>query len=407
MASADKFVEVKEALEEAHPNQLIIISILTENFGEIVNDDYIVEYIKAIFEDEEVELESMAEIKYAIDLVNATKAVEAAEEAVAEFDETGNTPQEEIDAAQDLYNAALELVEALDPEVEGLGAKLEAVETKIENEQDALDAMNDAIEAAEAALADHIATGGKEDDDAYVAVVEALAAKPRAIETIINVTDALVEATKQITADEDNAALDAVEKIIDENQPFADIDAIKAVVPEGIKVSVALTKLPEVGVQGEAKVTLTKNAQKKVIEKVELAHLILEAPEERVTVANNLLNVTEEGALFLVAGLVDDSNRQKPVSLAEVKAYMDETYDVDFNADAIKVTDGKIEIVGTILSTEDWNKVKASGNKTIPYRITLMQDGSTVEDTAQDSEKKVLKIAMYEDGVAVIEKIEK
>ncbi|MDR9749525.1 InlB B-repeat-containing protein [Paenibacillus taichungensis] len=108
----------------------------------------------------------------------------------------------------------------------------------------------------------------------------------------------------------------------------------------------------------------------------------------------NVARVTETGAKFLAAGLVNESGAEVPSTLGEIKEYIENKYEVSFNAEAISVVDGQISITGSVLSPADWAKVKANGNKTIPYRITLVEDGTKV---------KAAKIAMYQDGNAVIE----
>ncbi|PWW37459.1 hypothetical protein, partial [Paenibacillus pabuli] len=108
----------------------------------------------------------------------------------------------------------------------------------------------------------------------------------------------------------------------------------------------------------------------------------------------NVARVTEAGAKFLAAGLVNESGAEVASTLGDIKVYIETKYDVSFNAEAISVVDGQISITGSVLSSADWAKVKANGNKTIPYRITLVEDGTKV---------KAAKIAMYQDGNAVIE----
>ena len=100
---------------------------------------------------------------------------------------------------------------------------------------------------------------------------------------------------------------------------------------------------------------------------------------------------------YLVLGLNEEGKEvQKVATLAEVKTFIDDKYTVIFNANAIQVEDEKISITGSILNTEDWNKVKENGDKTIPYRITVLNSDKT---------KKIAKIAMYQDGLAVIESL--
>ncbi len=139
--------------------------------------------------------------------------------------------------------------------------------------------------------------------------------------------------------------------------------------------------------------------------------IILEAPSDGLTELDKLDGVTAEGAKFLVYGLNTEDNGgpeygpQKPSTLSEIKNFIDGTYAVTFNSENIVVTDGKIEITGNVLSTADWNKVKAAGG--IPgtaYRITLVKDTATTNgNKGVPAEDKVAKIAIYEDGVAVIE----
>ena len=107
--------------------------------------------------------------------------------------------------------------------------------------------------------------------------------------------------------------------------------------------------------------------------------------------------LTAENARYLVFGLTNGGTAQKVATLEEVKSFIDSTYGVTFNADAIKVEDGKLSIDGSILSKADWRTIKAEGgDSSIPYRITVLKG---------DKANKVAKIAMYEDGKAVIEEM--
>lgn len=93
--------------------------------------------------------------------------------------------------------------------------------------------------------------------------------------------------------------------------------------------------------------------------------------------------------------LTEDKTKEKLATLAEVKSHIETRYGVTFNANALVWTETELKINGTFLTTSDWNKVKTNGNKEIPYRISIV-----------DSEGKLwFKIAMYQDGKAVIEKI--
>lgn len=105
-----------------------------------------------------------------------------------------------------------------------------------------------------------------------------------------------------------------------------------------------------------------------------------------------------EDVKFLASGLTTTQavdSPQKIATIVEVKDYIEAKYDVTFNSNNIKVENGKISITGSLLSSADWNKVKTNGVKTAPYRITVLN---------RDKTKKIAKIAMYEDGKAVIEK---
>ncbi|WP_050616527.1 hypothetical protein [Bacillus testis] len=121
----------------------------------------------------------------------------------------------------------------------------------------------------------------------------------------------------------------------------------------------------------------------------------MEAPQDGL---HELLvsGLKADNVKFLVYGL-NNGNAQKVATLEEVKSHIESTYNgVTFNSKAIKVEDDKILIDGSVLSTSDWNKVKANGDKTVPYRITVLLN---------DKATKVAKIAIYQDGVAVIEKL--
>lgn len=134
----------------------------------------------------------------------------------------------------------------------------------------------------------------------------------------------------------------------------------------------------------------------------------LEAPADGATsvessdVSNLLDGVNAQNAKFLVAGIYPGEAGQAPIdalTLDQVKAEIDAKYGVNFNKDAIKIEDGKVSIVGSVLSTADWYKVKAGGNTTIPYKISLLKENAT-DITNQN---RALRIAMYADGKAVIE----
>lgn len=118
--------------------------------------------------------------------------------------------------------------------------------------------------------------------------------------------------------------------------------------------------------------------------------------------ANGLTELSVEGLLasdvkYLAFNLMNDAGTaQKIATLDDVKTFMFDQYEVNFNTGAIKVEDGKISITGSLLSTADWNKVKANGNKAEPYKITVLN---------KDKSAKIAKIAIYQDGKAVIEPI--
>lgn len=131
---------------------------------------------------------------------------------------------------------------------------------------------------------------------------------------------------------------------------------------------------------------------KPVVVKLSLKQFVVAVPADAKTTVD-VADLTAENAKFLVAGLVQEGTEgpQVPSTLDEVKSFIDGQYNVNFNKDAIKIENGKISIVGSVLSTADWYKVKANGTNTIPYKITL-----------NGTDKKV-KIAMYANGTSVIE----
>ncbi|PID02456.1 hypothetical protein CSV67_09140 [Sporosarcina sp. P2] len=206
IVAGSKFDVVEEALNEAHPNQLTIISVLNDNF-ENVESDYINEYVNEIYTTGAVTLTSLKEIQDAIDLVNADKAVEAAEDASGDLAADGNATQKEINAAQGLHDAANTLVEALDDtaalkagtDQAALVGQLVVVQNEIDAAQDALDDMNVAVVAANEALAAYKAAEGDLTDAVYTDLVAALAASPKVEGTITAATTALVDATEEIT----------------------------------------------------------------------------------------------------------------------------------------------------------------------------------------------------------------
>ncbi|WP_214814332.1 hypothetical protein [Exiguobacterium sp. s196] len=89
----------------------------------------------------------------------------------------------------------------------------------------------------------------------------------------------------------------------------------------------------------------------------------------------------------------ENTQTEKLADLLEVKNHIDKTYGVSFNANALVWSEESLKIDGTLLTTADWNKVKTNGKKEIPYRISILdKDGNLW-----------FKIAMYQDGKAVIE----
>lgn len=89
----------------------------------------------------------------------------------------------------------------------------------------------------------------------------------------------------------------------------------------------------------------------------------------------------------------ENTQTEKLADLLEVKNHIEKTYEVSFNTDALVWSEKSLKIDGTLLTTADWNKVKTYGNKDIPYRISILDNYG----------KLWFKIAMYQDGKAVIE----
>lgn len=122
---------------------------------------------------------------------------------------------------------------------------------------------------------------------------------------------------------------------------------------------------------------------------------ITKAPEDGLKQIVIPTDLTSENAKFKVFNLMNDNgSAQKPALLSEVKTFIDDRYSVSFNTAALVFTEGKLSIEGSLLTTADWNKVKANGDKEVPYRISLLNAEGTL----------LAKIAMYQDGVAVIER---
>lgn len=122
---------------------------------------------------------------------------------------------------------------------------------------------------------------------------------------------------------------------------------------------------------------------------------ILTAPEGDTEFT---IELEEELNIKYLAYGLDDGNVQKVATLEEVKTFIDSEYKVNFKASNIVLDEENktLSIKGELLSSADWNKVKENGDKTIPYRITVLN---------KDKTNKLVKIAMYEDGVAIFEAI--
>ncbi|MBP2024875.1 S-layer homology domain-containing protein [Peptoniphilus stercorisuis] len=124
---------------------------------------------------------------------------------------------------------------------------------------------------------------------------------------------------------------------------------------------------------------------------------ILRAPTDGLKELK-IKGLTSDNIKFMVFGLNKEGTKiQKVVNLEDVKTYIDEEYKVDLKTENISVENGTLKINGKLLTTKEWQSIKENGKKDIPYRITVL-NGNTKND-------KVAKIAIYEDGKAVIEKV--
>lgn len=126
---------------------------------------------------------------------------------------------------------------------------------------------------------------------------------------------------------------------------------------------------------------------------------ILTAPEGKTEFTIKLEGDAKLDIKYLAFGLMNEAGKaQKVATLDEVKKFIDSKYGVNFKASNIVLDEESktLSIKGELLSTADWNKVKENGDKTIPYRITVLN---------KDKTNKLVKIAMYEDGVAIFEAI--
>lgn len=124
---------------------------------------------------------------------------------------------------------------------------------------------------------------------------------------------------------------------------------------------------------------------------------ILKAPTNGVT-NKEITDLTEDNLRFLVFNLKnEEGNAQKIANKQEVSEFITDRYKATLNLDNLVVENGTLKITGPLITTEDWNKVKANGDKTTAYRITVL--------VGEDKNKKAVKIAIYQDGKAVIEEI--
>lgn len=158
--------------------------------------------------------------------------------------------------------------------------------------------------------------------------------------------------------------------------------------------------IDETGIKGSGTATLVFSK----VNDIEVPNLmvnvkvgILTAPEGKTEFTIKLEEDAELDIKYLAFGL-DGEKGQKVATLEEVKTFIDSKYGVNFKASNIELDEESktLSIKGELLSSADWNKVKENGDKTIPYRITVLNTGKT---------NKLVKIAMYEDGVAIFEEI--
>lgn len=107
---------------------------------------------------------------------------------------------------------------------------------------------------------------------------------------------------------------------------------------------------------------------------------------------NNGQTLTFTGTVEQLQVIVYEGGQNTRYTLAQLKDHTDAN--IKALADKITVTDQTITIPTEILTTEQWTQIKAtSGSKKLnAYRVTIVDNGN-----------KIGKIAMYENGKAVIE----
>jgi hypothetical protein len=213
IATAGEFAAVKKALEEAYPNQLTIINILTENFDN-VDADNIEAYETAIYGEEEsgkapviAELDSLTKIQAAIDGVNDQVAATAVKTLIGKLPETDAITLEDKDdvvTARVAYDALTEEQQKLVDNIENL----KTAETDIEN-----------LEAYEAAKAEVYALFVLNEDGEPKVVSETK-------ELAEGVGSAEIEAAKELVTElkvKEYAGVNLVTLVTEANNLFANI----------------------------------------------------------------------------------------------------------------------------------------------------------------------------------------
>lgn len=110
--------------------------------------------------------------------------------------------------------------------------------------------------------------------------------------------------------------------------------------------------------------------------------------------------VTDASQVYAMSTLIlkESGNGQKVVTLQELKSDFDSRFGGNFDSDKIKFESGKLKVEDGVMNTTQWDEIKKTGDKTVPFKITILKGTNKSTD-------KVAKIAFYRDGSVAIEEL--
>lgn len=88
---------------------------------------------------------------------------------------------------------------------------------------------------------------------------------------------------------------------------------------------------------------------------------------------------------------------KKAATKVDVTTFISETYEAEINLENVVLENNTVSIKGPLMTSDDWNKIKANGDKKRPYRITVLY--------GEDKNEKAFKIAIDSEGNGTIENI--